>query len=76
MSKAQAAIVGAAETTRIGVVPDMSQLQLHADAAINALETLQPRRPLLRSLLCGTTLQAQAELVSEPMPAGFLVQRA
>lgn len=37
MSKAQAAIVGAAETTKIGVVPDMSQLQLHADAALNAL---------------------------------------
>ena len=37
MSKAQAAIVGAAETTKMGIVPDMSQLQLHADAALNAL---------------------------------------
>lgn len=37
MKKAKAAIVGAAETTRIGAVPDMSQLQLHADAALNAL---------------------------------------
>ncbi len=31
------AIVGAAETTRLGLVPDMSQIQLHADAALNAL---------------------------------------
>jgi acetyl-CoA acetyltransferase len=31
-----AAIVGASETTRMGVVPDMSQIQLHADAALNA----------------------------------------
>ncbi len=33
----QVAIVGAAETTELGVIPDMSQLQLHADAALNAL---------------------------------------
>ncbi|MCB1694536.1 MAG: hypothetical protein KDI19_17320, partial [Pseudomonadales bacterium] len=31
------AIVGAAETTRMGKVPDMGQLQLHADAALNAI---------------------------------------
>ena len=31
------ALVGAAETTQLGKVPDMSQLQLHADAALNAL---------------------------------------
>ena len=28
------AIVGAAETIRVGVIPDMSQIQLHADAAL------------------------------------------
>lgn len=37
MSGSRAAIVGAAETTRLGVIPDMSQLQLHADAALNAM---------------------------------------
>ena len=37
MSVPQVAIVGAAETTRLGVIPDMSQLQLHADAALNAM---------------------------------------
>jgi acetyl-CoA acetyltransferase len=31
------AIVGAAETTELGVVPGMSQLQLHADAALNTM---------------------------------------
>ena len=35
--KATVAVVGAAETTRIGVLPDMSQIELHADAALNAL---------------------------------------
>ncbi len=30
-------VVGAAETTRLGVIPDMSQIQLHADAALNAM---------------------------------------
>jgi acetyl-CoA acetyltransferase len=32
-----AAIVGAAETTEMGKIPDASQVQLHADAAFNAL---------------------------------------
>ena len=36
-TRASAAIVGAAETERIGVVPDMSTLELHADAALRAV---------------------------------------
>jgi len=31
-------VVGAAETTKLGVIPDVSQIQLHADAALNAME--------------------------------------
>ena len=31
------AVVGAAETTDLGVIPNMSQIQLHADAALNAM---------------------------------------
>ena len=31
------AIVGAAETTELGRIPDMSQIGLHADAALNAM---------------------------------------
>src|SRR3974377_859026 len=37
MRKNQVAIVGAAETTELGVIPNMSQIQLHADAALNAI---------------------------------------
>ncbi len=37
MTRAVTAIVGAAETTRLGEIPDMSQIALHADAARNAL---------------------------------------
>ena len=31
------AVVGAAETTKIGAVPELSQIGLHADAALNAM---------------------------------------
>src|ERR1700689_843842 len=31
------AVVGAAETTRLSVIPELSQLGLHADAALNAM---------------------------------------
>ncbi len=37
MKRCAVAIVGAAETTELGVIPHLSQLQLHADAALNAL---------------------------------------
>ena len=37
MTRPDVAIVGAAETTELGVIPHMSQIQLHADAALNAL---------------------------------------
>ena len=37
MKRRAAAIVGAAETTELGEIPHLSQLQLHADAALNAL---------------------------------------
>ena len=31
------AVVGAAETTQMGKIPDVSQIQLHADAALNSM---------------------------------------
>lgn len=37
MKPASVAIVGAAETTQMGIIPDMSVIQLHADAALNTL---------------------------------------
>lgn len=36
MKQKSVAVVGAAETTKLGVIPDMSVIQLHADAALNA----------------------------------------
>ena len=35
--RGRVAIVGASETTRLGVIPDMSAVELHADAARNAI---------------------------------------
>ncbi len=37
MKQKSVAVVGAAETTRLGKIPDMSQIELHADAALNAM---------------------------------------
>src|SRR3954453_7709762 len=37
MRRSQVAVVGAAETTELGVIPNVSQIQLHADAALNAI---------------------------------------
>jgi len=49
MRRNQVAVVGAAETTELGVIPNVSQIQLHADAALNAiadagLKTVRHRR--------------------------------
>ena len=38
MKQKSVAVVGAAETTDLGVIPGLSQIQLHADAALNAME--------------------------------------
>ncbi|WP_293675903.1 thiolase domain-containing protein [uncultured Phenylobacterium sp.] len=37
MKQKSVAVVGAAETTKMGVIPDLSTIGLHADAALNAL---------------------------------------
>ena len=37
MKPKQVAVVGAAETTELGTIPQTSQLELHCDAALNAL---------------------------------------
>jgi acetyl-CoA acetyltransferase len=38
MKQKSVAVVGAAETTKMGVIPDVSVIQLHADAALNAMK--------------------------------------
>ena len=45
MTRGRVAIVGAAETSELGVIPHLSQIELHADAARNALADcgLDPR---------------------------------
>ena len=37
MKQKSVAVVGAAETTKMGKIPDQSVIGLHADAALNAL---------------------------------------
>ena len=37
MKRNSVSIVGAAETTELGKIPGLSQIQLHADAALNAI---------------------------------------
>ena len=46
------AIAGAAETTALGVVPGMSQIMLHADAALNALADAGLRTRDIDGLAC------------------------
>src|SRR3982751_5598825 len=38
MKQKSVAVVGAAETTRMGKIPDVSVIGLHADAALNAMK--------------------------------------
>ena len=38
MKRKSIAIVGAAETTELGRIPNLSQIGLHADAALNAMK--------------------------------------
>jgi len=37
IGRGEIAVVGAAETTQLGAIPGMSQIMLHADAALNAM---------------------------------------
>ena len=45
MKPGTVAVVGAAESTDLGVLPNISQIQIHADAALNAMKDcgLKPR---------------------------------
>jgi acetyl-CoA acetyltransferase len=38
MRRKTVAVVGAAESTKLGVIPELSQIGLHADAALNAMK--------------------------------------
>ncbi len=59
MKRNAVAIVGAAETTRLGVVPEMSQIQLHADAAFNALADAGLKLKDIDGLACANETPVQ-----------------
>lgn len=54
MSIAKAAIVAATETTELGVIPDRSALDLHADAALNAIAEAGLQLKDIDGLACAT----------------------
>ncbi|UOM33222.1 thiolase [Acuticoccus sp. I52.16.1] len=62
MTPGSVAIVGAAESTEMGKVPHLSQLSLHADAALNALDD------------CGLTLADVDGLATAGQDAADVVQ--
>lgn len=53
MKRASTAIVGAAETTDLGVIPHLSNLGLNADAALNALADAGLKPGDIDGLACG-----------------------
>ena len=60
--RGKVAIVGASETDRLGTIPDMSRLALHAQAARNALADAGLQRKDVDGLLCaGATPSEVAE---------------
>jgi len=56
MKKRRVAIVGASETTRLGRIPDMSNLMLHADAALNAMADAGIKASEIDGVACGYEL--------------------
>jgi len=48
-------VVGAAETTKLGVIPDLSQIGLHADAALNAMAECGLRPKDIDGIACAAT---------------------
>jgi acetyl-CoA acetyltransferase len=48
-------VVGAAETTNLGVIPDLSQIGLHADAALNAMADCGLRPKDIDGIACAAT---------------------
>lgn len=53
------AVVGAAETTRIGEVSEMSQIMLHADAALNAMADAGLKPGQIDGLACAGPMMPQ-----------------
>jgi acetyl-CoA acetyltransferase len=52
MKPGEIAIVGAAETTELGLIPHMANIQLHADAALNAMRDAGLRPADIDGIAC------------------------
>ena len=59
MRQKAVAVVGASETTKLGTIPDMSQIQLHADAALNAMKDAGLTAKDIDGVACATETPVQ-----------------
>lgn len=59
MRRNAVAVVGAAETTKLGVIPELSQIQLHADAALNAMADCGLRPKDIDGIACANETPVQ-----------------
>ena len=59
MTRKSVAVVGAAETTKLGVIPELSQIGLHADAALNAMADCRLKPSDIDGIACATETPVQ-----------------
>jgi len=59
MRQKSVAVVGASETTGLGTIPNMSQIQLHADAALNAMADCGLTAKDIDGVACATETPVQ-----------------
>jgi len=59
MRQKAVAVVGASETTGLGTIPNMSQIQLHADAALNAMKDCGLTAKDIDGIACATETPVQ-----------------
>ena len=59
MRQKAVAVVGASETTGLGTIPNMSQIQLHADAALNAMKDCGLTAKDIDGVACATETPVQ-----------------
>jgi len=59
MRQKSVAVVGASETTGLGTIPNMSQIQLHADAALNAMKDCGLTARDIDGVACATETPVQ-----------------
>jgi acetyl-CoA acetyltransferase len=59
MRQKSVAVVGASETTGLGTIPNMSQIQLHADAALNAMKDCGLTAKDIDGVACATETPVQ-----------------